>query len=331
VFILIIASPLLSSAARPGGPVSRVKDNRTILQNGGAKKVRGGIAPRAALLRAENVLVEVAQHALRAPTFAARNEQHADAVARHATTLALVDAQLTASAEDGLFLVMKQTALRAGDAFKGAFDEAGVRQADNEAIYKRAVLVSSRIAVEEFPSALMAIAHPAGLKGLERLAVKREMTREATRVIRGARLADVIEVVERSLGQKIDMTEQQVFDLIKANTPLSDHFYGQVNDIPLRHTGEVQLSKSDVSKLAIGLELAYSAWGGAQIHRSAWEGKNDRLDPRLSSFGSLTAHKIRKAQSLSPGGIADAVLDAAKDLLHLRKHIGALDEATEEK
>jgi len=239
-------------------------DENKVLKDGMiAQGADGNFAMTDAGTKLRDGLVAAAKTALAAPTFEARNAGHAEAVGKEGAILA---AHALGMSMDLLGPLFKDAALKAGDAFKGAFTVDGQKIAEKEKdTFKPAMSAAGGIAYE----ALKTLDKNAGL------------------VIDRTNINDISKIVAGQLGFETKLSGEAIKDLISSmkDTLLKDdYFKDKIDGIPLSlssMTGGKDLSEKDLKTLELGIRLANTTWKSGQVHRAAWEGNDGRVNPEV--------------------------------------------------
>jgi hypothetical protein len=256
-------------------------------------------------------LVAAAKTALAAPTFDARNQGHADAVGKEGALLA---AHALGMSMDLLGPLFKDAAVKAGEAFKGAFTASGEKIPEQEKdVFKPAMSAAGGIAYE-------------ALKTLDK---------NAGKIVDRANINDLTKIVAGQLGYETKLSGEAVKDLItgmKDTLLKDDYFKDKIDIIPLSlssMTGGKDLNDKELGTLELGIRLANTTWKSGQVHRAAWEGNDGRVNPEVrtaynpfdqlkgqmfnETFAALTKDGMPPAQAKDMA-FARVVFEIYKDL-----------------
>jgi len=240
------------------------------------------------------------RRALASPSFTERNALSARVIARESALRAR---------RPELEPVFLEAALEAGAAFRPAFGADGVKLPDAKPLYEQAVEAAGPIAyrhlVAKWP--------------------------EADSVVASARLGDLARICSSFVSQPLAWSEDELAAAILEVVPTTDYARREAETgLPVRARGERPSPDTGLERLTVGLRLANATWRAGQVHRAAWEGTDDRIDPGkrpvfLPYDAYLRWHyeklvsdnaSRRDADVLAFAGV---VFDLYKDLLELRR------------
>jgi len=190
------------------------------------------------------------------------------------------------------------------------------------------------VALEYLPEALDLL-----LTNDDRALLKRD---EIIRIVKSATLDDMVEIATETLKRWGVLSEELIKALnerlrnlypeeIKIRLgeiiPIDDYFYQQISDIPFIEETNIERRPIEIIILDMGIRLANATWKVDQVHRAAWEGSTERIDPtkRGGVFNPYDLLQITKfKESLEEGrSPEDATLRVAfelwKDVIELQK------------
>lgn len=269
-------------------------------------------------------LVGGARDALVAQSFSQRTQMMADVVGDEGGLLAARSAGLPVEDAPKVQQVFREAARMAGRAFGKAFDADGNKRPDREAAYKSAMSEAGKWAFDGIDDLSRAMGGDAGFR-----------SSDSERIVKGARLEDVAAIVANDLGLPESVTQMDgaaLKAMIADVVPSDDYFHKDIAGMPVRAADDDPLSEQDQRVLSMGIRLANATWKSGQVHRAAWEGKDDRINPgKRTAFNTFDALKGNMFEQATGGdtsvkaqreGFARVVFEVYKDLLQLQKAAG---------
>jgi len=285
------------------------------------------------LLELQKNLFSSAISAYNTHGFQERGSAMATAVSQEAANLATIAIGEPLRAYE-FFNVFFEATQKAAGLFKPCFTPEGMPIKEKEADYKKAIKSAGKVALEYLPEALDLL-----LTNDDRALLKRD---EIIRIVKSATLDDMVEIATETLKRWGVLSEELIKALnerlrnlypeeIKIRLgeiiPIDDYFYQQISDIPFIEETNIERRPIEIIILDMGIRLANATWKVDQVHRAAWEGSTERIDPtkRGGVFNPYDLLQITKfKESLEEGrSPEDATLRVAfelwKDVIELQK------------
>ena len=277
------------------------------------------------LLELQKNLFSSAISAYNTHDFQERGSTMATAVSQEAANLAAIAIGEPLRADE-LFKVFLEATKKAAGLFEPCFTSEGMPIKEKGADYKNAIKSAGKVALEYLPEALDLL-----LTNDDRALLKRD---EIIRIVKSATLDDMVEIATETLkrwgvlsDESIKALNEELRNLspkeIKRRLgeiiPKDDYFYQQIPDITFRK--ETNIERCPIEKIIIldmGIRLANATWKVDQVHRAAWEGSTERIDPTkrggvFNPYDLLQITKFKKSleEGRSP---EDAILRVAFEL-----------------
>jgi hypothetical protein len=272
------------------------------------------------LLELQKNLVSGAISAYNTHDFQERSSAMATAVSQEAANLAAIAIGEPLRADE-LFKVFLEATKKAAGLFEPCFTPEGIPIKEKGADYTNATKAAGSVALEYLPTALGA---------LDILLTNDEIIR----IVKSATFDNMVEIATETLKRWGVLSEELIKALnerlrnlspeeIKIRLgkiiPKDDYFYQQISDIPFRE--ETDIERRPIEKIIIldmGIRLANATWQVGQVHRAAWEGSTERIDPTkrggvFNPYDLLQITKFKKSleEGCSP---EDAILRVAFEL-----------------
>ena len=285
------------------------------------------------LLNLQKNLVNGATLAYYTYNFQERSSNMATAVSYEAANLAVIAIGKPLK-PDELFNVFLKATQKAAELFKPCFTPEGMPIKEKGADYKNATKAAGRVALEYLPEALDLL-----LTNDDRTLLKKN---EIIRIVKSATLDDMVGIATetlkrwgvlseesiKALNEKLrNLSPEEIKRRLGEIIPKDDYFYQQISDIPFREETNIERRPIEIIILDMGIRLANATWKVGQVHRAAWEGNTERIEPtkRGGVFNPYDLLQITKfKESLEEGrSPEDATLRVAfelwKDVIELQK------------
>jgi hypothetical protein len=194
----------------------------------------------------------------------------------------------------------------AGRAFESSFTPEGKKIADQEPAYKAAQKVAGGVALDHLPEAL----HAADIEQIDGQIVVDKVIFE-----------DVVRLTARQLNTDAPnmMSTQAMRDSLHQTVDTSDYFADKIDTLPRPEREYLPISR-----------LANATWAVGQVHRAAWEGNDNRIDPiQREAFNPYDLLKQQQYQRLLDEGrtsdeaVVRVAFEVWKDVDQLRTEIPA--------
>ena len=260
-------------------------------------------------------LVAEAHRALVEVDFNSRNEIMTEAVAEE-TSLLTAESIGKPEIATELELVFNSACREAGQAFAIAFDERGSKIEGTDAEYKVAMAEAGKVAYEHLQKAL----EVCGLA-----------TESVDTLLKEATFDDILRLTAEQLEEPLPESKDLVPDQIKKSLHKSaagDYYEKKIDSIPFAD-GISNIEDDDKRKVIdVATRLANATWKVGQVHRSAWEGNDSRIDPnKRDAFNPNDLLKTQLyegeiAKGLTPEeALIRVAFEVYKDVLQFQKVI----------